>query len=373
MSLDASLYIHIPFCSSKCDYCDFYSITEKNDRYIDSFLKALILDIKNQIKYFDIKNILTVYIGGGTPSVLGKKISFIFDELKTINNFSPEEFTVEANPESVNEEFLETCFKGGVTRISLGIQTFHEPSRTAVNRGNVKMRFYSHFQDSLSIDLITGLPFQDIKTIKNDIKKVLEYNPSHISLYSLSLEKGTPLEEKQKKGTVLLPEGDLADSLWLLARDILKNEGFEHYEISNFAKPGKQCIHNNRYWQIQNWIGAGPSASGTIVNNDNCTARRFTHLPDVNGYIKSPYLTADNCEELDSNTFLRECLFMGFRCKDGPDPNMFKKRFNISVEDCIPRTLENWKGKDKMLFLNSFMTDVFSELDRTNLTLHQSF
>jgi len=376
LKTSASLYIHIPFCASFCDYCDFFSVTNNfNEGYIDSFIASLIKDINYQIEYFNIGEIPTAYIGGGTPSVLGKKLSRLFGALKEIPFFTPEEFTVEANPESLTEEFLAACRKGGVNRLSLGVQTFHEPSRLCVNRlGDALLledrlksasRYFPGGQTGadLSVDLMTGLPYQTEKTIVEDIKKVRVFNPSHISLYSLTVEANTALEEKIQKREITMPDGEKADSLWLLGCKLLENGGYKHYEVSNFALAGKQCLHNLRYWQMKNWIGAGPSASGTLINEQTASARRYTYAKDVDAYIKTPLITSANCEEIDKKTLLKDTILMGFRCKERTESELFKNRFGCSLEECIPKTLEKWKDKDKMSFLNSFLADAFSEME----------
>ena len=378
MKTSASLYIHIPFCASFCDYCDFFSVTNNlNEGYIDSFITSLIKDINYQIEYFNIGEIPTAYIGGGTPSVLGKKLSRLFDALKEIPFFTPEEFTAEANPESLTEEFLSACRKGGVNRLSLGVQTFHEPSRLCVNRaGDSSLledrlksasRYFPSGQTGadLSIDLMTGLPYQTEETIIEDIKKVRVFNPQHISLYSLTVEANTALEEKINKKEITMPSVDRADSLWLLGCELLENEGYKHYEVSNFALAGKQCLHNLRYWQMKNWIGAGPSASGTLIDEQTATARRFTYAKDVDAYIKTPLITQAYCEKIDKKTLLKDTILMGFRCKERTESELFKNRFGCSLEDYIPKTLEKWKDKDKMAFLNTFLSDAFNEIEQS--------
>ena len=170
------------------------------------------------------------------------------------------------------------------------------------------------------------------------------------------------MEEKIKNKTAALPDCDKADCLWLSGRMALLNEGFLHYEVSNFAKPGKHCRHNMRYWQMQSWLGAGPSASGTVFQDG--LAKRFTYTPDIDAYIKKPLIHTAVFEGLDRAALVRESLLMGFRCKEGPDPFLFRKRFGCGIEDCIPQTLARWKGKDKMLFLNAFLSQAFLELDQ---------
>ena len=367
-----SLYIHIPFCAALCDYCDFYSVlTDSVDgAFTEEFIKALIADVNYQLDFFDVREIRTVYIGGGTPSVLGKHIAPLFSALKKFPGFSPVEFTVETNPETATEEFLETCLEGGVNRLSLGVQSFHEPSRLAVNRiGDARMLekrlalCSRYFSGALSADLITGLPYQDEKIVLEDIKRLLAFEPVHVSLYSLTLESNTPLAEKVKTKTVTLPDRDEADSLWLSGRDALLKKGYQHYEVSNFALSGKRCLHNTFYWQMRGWLGAGPSASGTLIDEETGTGKRFTFAGDVDGYIKEPSVNAAFCEELDRPALMRESLLMGFRCADGPDRQLFKARFGCNIEDYIGRTLSLWEGRDIMLFLNSFLCDAFDELE----------
>ena len=369
-----SLYIHVPFCSGaqetggKCDYCDFYSVIPGNDDIISAFLDAVVRGINNQIKYFNVNEIPSVYIGGGTPSVLGKHISILFSALNEIPFFAPAEITVEANPESVTEEFLNICKEGGVNRLSLGVQTFNETSRKAVNRtGNVEIleeriaMCSKYFPDALNVDLITGLPYQNEKIIIDDIKKLLDFNPAHISLYSLSVEKNTNLEKRLRNKEISLPDSE--DSLWFLAKDTLEEVGFKQYEVSNFAKDDKKCLHNIGYWLMQGWLGIGPGASGTVVNEEEGSAKRFTFAPDVNAFIKNPFIEGAVYEEINKKDLLKESLLMGYRYIEGPDEELFKKRFGCGIEDCIPKTISLWKGKDKMLFLNKFMTEAFDELN----------
>ena len=282
MPVNVSLYIHVPFCASFCDYCDFYSVTAENDSdtRMDTYVKSVITDIKYQLEFFDVGEIITVYIGGGTPSVLGgRRIRLLLGALNAIPGFAPQEFTIEANPESADEEFLSACREGGVNRLSLGIQSFFEPSRLSVNRQGragmleeklaLVLRF---FPDGFSADLITGLPYQTEKIVLEDIRRLLAFKPAHVSLYSLSVESGTPLDQKLNSKTVSLPEGDEADALWLAGRSALLEAGFDHYEVSNFALDGKRALHNIRYWLMESWLGAGPAASGTLINEKTSAA-----------------------------------------------------------------------------------------------------
>jgi len=393
--MTTSLYIHIPFCASLCDYCDFYSVAvnEQQSTLMDSFIDTVLGDIKYQFDFFHVDHVPTVYIGGGTPSVLGAaRIEHLFAGLRALlepMKKNPVEFTIEANPESADEDFLRACVSGGVSRISLGVQTFHEPSRRAVHRaGSGKLLeerlalVKSFFPDAFSVDLITGLPFQTATVVREDIEHVLAFQPAHVSLYSLTLEPETPLGKRvAQSGKAALPCGDEADNLWITGRDMLEKAGLTQYEVSNFALPDKTCAHNIRYWRMENWLGAGPAASGTIIDDTAGTGRRFTYPADINAYlaVPEPRIRSACIEELDKANLIRESLLMGFRCRTGPDPLIFKRRFGCNIEDCIPETIARWRGRgffetgedsgslalscEGLLFLNAFLRDAFGEVE----------
>jgi len=396
INIEASLYIHVPFCASFCDYCDFYSVvmnpSPKTAAVMDSYIDAVLADIQYQIDFFHVEKIPTVYIGGGTPSLLGaERIRRLLNAVKKIAGFSPIEFTIEANPESAAEEFLSVCRDYGVNRISLGVQSFHEPSRRAVNRcGNAgiieeKLALVSHyFPGAFSADIITGLPLQTKEILLQDIDRLLAYKPAHVSLYSLTVEQETPLYEKLKSRAISLPDRDESDALWFAGRDALIQAGYEHYEVSNFALGGKRCIHNIRYWRMENWLGIGPAACGTVINEENGTAKRFSYPANLEAYLNAPQnvlrgamphaphldappplINMANCEELNKTELIRDSLLMGFRYCGGPDPQSFRRRFKCSIDECIPKTIERWKGRNIMLFLNSFLHEAFLEMEST--------
>jgi oxygen-independent coproporphyrinogen-3 oxidase len=358
----------------------------------------------------------TVYIGGGTPSLLGAGIGRLLDGVigiagarrggpaalaglpAEISAEVPMEITVEANPESADAAFLGACRSRGVSRLSLGVQSFNERSRRAVGRGGDTGDLVFHlaeaaeiFGSGLSVDLMTGLPFQTEAVLKADLERVLVFAPGHISLYSLTVEDGTPLGSRKGDAALLhqagprfppMPSPDEADRLWLTGRDALEQAGYEQYEVSNFALPGKRCAHNIRYWRMENWLGAGPSASGTIIRGGpltgGCSGKRISYGPDTEAFLSGPLPLT---EYLDRNTLIRESLLMGFRYREGPDTNLFKRRFGTGVEQTIPRTLEAWRKKrgpggkalaEKerpalsgagLALLNPFLLDAFAELE----------
>ncbi|MDR0909382.1 MAG: coproporphyrinogen III oxidase family protein [Spirochaetaceae bacterium] len=419
--MEASIYIHIPFCSRKCDYCDFYSVDELTRRrggaeVVVSYIERIITDIREQTSKFHVDSVPSIYIGGGTPSVLEPAL------LERLLASLPltQELTIEANPESCSDEFLSVCKAGGVNRLSIGVQSFNTNCLVGVGRGYLTANHANHANNmngfrqaqppvqaqslvqaqppvvelvettvrvvravrgyfkNWSADLITGLPYQTPETLLSDIRSLLQHRPPHISLYALTVEPGTPLARRVGEGTVPLPTTEDADTLWLLGRDSLMAAGYKHYEVSNFCLPGYESIHNMRYWQMRNWIAAGASASGTIISHTHTnfppplaggvggggalSGFRYTYKPDVEVYISGE---APLIEELDEETLIKESLMMGYRTNRGPDMHLFEERFGFRLEDAIPCTLAKYPDADierRLLFLNSFVEDAFEEI-----------
>jgi oxygen-independent coproporphyrinogen-3 oxidase len=367
--MTASLYIHIPFCVSRCAYCDFYSrAVFPRDPAVFRYLDKLTLDIITKITVYGVREIPTVYIGGGTPSLLGadgiERLLFCVTGSAVARGarLSPNaEITVEANPDTMNEAFLSMCKEYGVTRISVGVQTFHDECRERVNRPGsglmVKRKLAllnKVFPGAFSADLISGLPGQDEAVLAEDMRTLLKYRPVHVSLYDL-----TPPGNRRRKLRGILPE-DRKAALWIRGRDMLLEAGYEQYEVSNFAlTPGTWSAHNIRYWLMRNWVGVGKTASGTIINDEKGEGIRETD---------------GSFEPLDSETLMKETLLMGFRFCEGPDRDLFQKRFHRTIEETIPASLAKWekrgvirKGTTKpeprgLLFLDGFLRDCFAEI-----------
>jgi len=276
----------------------------------------------------------------------------------------PTEVTVEANPESADEAFLTAIREEGVTRLSLGVQTFYSPSRNAVHRaGEVALLpdrlalAAAFFPGAFSVDLMSGLPHQNKSVLLDDIAKVASHKPAHISLYALS-----------GKETAVL-DRDEADDLWLCGEDALEKAGYSQYEVSNFCLPGGECKHNIRYWQMWNWLALGPSASGTIIDDESGTGFRFTYPPDADNWLECVN------ERLDAPTLIKETFLMGFRYIEGPDEGSFLRRFKRPIAEMIPKTIGAWRNrglfsenkcaltKEGLLFLNRFLMEAFEELD----------
>jgi oxygen-independent coproporphyrinogen-3 oxidase len=397
--LTAALYIHIPFCARKCGYCDFYSRPlntssalemSSAEALLDRFAERLCADIEGQIERFGAAGINSVYAGGGTPSLLGpRRMKALLDFLRSrLPGFAGKrrpapEFTVEVNPESLSEDFLRVCAEGGVTRISCGVQTFSPASREAIGRSGKPSRLYAAlallkeaYRGAFAADLISGLPFQDEEALSRDIGTLLSYEPAHVSLYDLTVEKNTPLYRNARASKVSLPAPETAERLWIRGRDSLEAGGYPQYEVSNFAPEGSRSVHNTVYWRMGSWLGAGPSASGTIIADGGGGVRglRRTVYAGIRRYL-SAAAPSVRVETLDRETLIKESFLMGFRYIEGPDSALFKKRFGCPIESLAPKTLDAWRKRGKMreglcalnrdglLVLNAFLTDCFIELD----------
>jgi oxygen-independent coproporphyrinogen-3 oxidase len=296
------------------------------------------------------------------------------------------EWTVEANPESLDKEFLRICRAAGINRLSLGIQTFSPSIREKLHRGGGTEQLHHAlalaaelFPGAFSVDLLTGLPGQSRALLHRDIEQALSFKPAHVSLYALSLEEGTPLWGR----AVELPSGDRADRLWINGRDMLECSGYAQYEVSNFCLPGNQSRHNLRYWAMKNWLALGPSGSGTLIDDREGTGRRLSWPADLEGWlVRDPdWRSRLREEKLDLLTLVKESILMGFRCIHGPDAPLFKRRFGISPEEAIPGTLARWRSQglagdapnsaeagpaltaEGLLFLNPFLVEAFEELE----------
>ncbi len=303
------LYIHIPFCKHKCAYCNFYSAIP-SEKVIEDYLSALSADIKNQggltDRLFD-----TLYIGGGTPSILGKQIANIVNSVKNCFNLSNNsEITVEVNPD-VNDEFLVAAKKSGVNRISVGIQSGNDNelkvlgrNHTANEAKNAIERIKKAGFENISADLMIALPESNFTTLKANLDFFISLNIPHISVYILKLEKNTRFD----KFTPILPSEEETADQYLYVCEYLQNKGYSHYEISNFALDGFESKHNLKYWECKEYLGLGPSAHSFM------NGKRFYYKNDLKEYILNRTTVFDS---LGGNN--EEKIMLGLRLKNGID------------------------------------------------------
>ena len=329
------LYVHIPFCVQKCKYCDFISFTSCDySEYIDSLC--------NELDLWKGENVDTVFIGGGTPTVLPTKL---IDKLFAHINltFKPEqntEWTVEANPKTVDKEKLELMSSLGVNRISLGVQSFNDNELKRIGRIHTSkeaqetiLLIKEHF-DNFNIDIISALPDQTYESFINTLRTAVGFNPAHISCYSLILEEGTPLHAEHQKSPLSLPDEDTERDMYSSMIDFLENNGYHQYEISNFSKPGYECRHNLKYWHCEDYIGVGVAAHSLYngVRNENTS--------ELAEYLKGNY--SNEKTVLTPSDKMSEYIIMSFRLREGLDEKEFYKRFSIDFSKEYKKALERF-------------------------------
>ena len=280
------IYVHVPFCRSKCQYCDFYSLTTKDDNLLDGYLDAVCDHIKEAGALAPNYKVDSIYFGGGTPSFFGADgLAILLTAIRRCFDVTADaEITFEANPDSVNDRLLHRLRAEGFNRVSLGIQCDNDEILKRIGRPHTYAQAVSAFQRirkagfrNISVDLIYGLPGQTLQGWQDTLDHVLQLNPEHISCYGLKLEEGTPLYEYRDYAN--LPDDDAQADMYLAAVETLRGRGFKQYEISNFCRKGLQSRHNLKYWTGGEYLGFGPSASSDFAG------KRFTLIRDLHAYI----------------------------------------------------------------------------------------
>lgn len=351
--MEISLYVHVPFCRQKCDYCDFFSIPSNRASCVcpdEEYVRSVLNEIRFYVKKYSVSRWKTVYIGGGTPSQLGAKLLFeLVSGIKNaVSDKTVDEFTVEMNPEDLTEDILDSAQKAGVDRISTGIQALDQKALDSVNRHCPLQTAISSlgllqkkWKKKLSVDFIAGLPGQTYSSFKKQFETVFNFkNIDHISLYSLTLEENTPLYKKIESGKIKWSQ-QKTDRMWILGRKILKENGFIQYEVSNFARTGAESLHNKVYWHLENYIGCGSGACGSVYGEvserwtNTCSVKNYENFwLDFNPESEIPE-SIRQVEKIDLQTQEFEWLMMGFRLLEGVCSEEFKKRFGKSLEERI--------------------------------------
>lgn len=338
------LYIHIPFCTRKCLYCDFYSLpgrmTERK-AYVDAVLA--------ESKAYAGMSFRTIYFGGGTPSLLGGNLltKFFSGLTKTFELSHLEEVTVEVNPDSASYEFMKAAADNGINRISVGVQSLNDYELKAAGRihnASQSLETLEMVQQlgfkSLSADIIAGLPGQSSPSLRRTVESLLDLGVDHISLYCLSLEHGTPMAENPPRN---LPSGDEQAEHYETAAGCLRQKGFVHYEISNFARQGHECRHNLNYWRGGEYLGLGPAAASHL------RGRRFWNRADLNAYLKDPAGQIEGSEQLIAKEKAAEEAILRLRLlNEGIDtPELALKFGRDNIKDLVNRLHELAKS-DKL-------------------------
>lgn len=333
---ELGIYIHIPFCKQKCYYCDFVSYSNKC-----SEVKEYIESLKKEIEEFDFSNykVTSIYIGGGTPSYIDSiYIVEIISELKeklkcNLIEFKDIEITIEVNPGTVDTKKLNDYKKLGINRLSIGLQSTKNDILKKIGRIHTYQEFLEIYKlaretgfKNINIDLMIGIPGQKIGDLKNTLQDIIKLEPEHISVYSLIIEENTPIEKMLEKGEIKLPDEDLERNMYWYVKNTLELNGYNHYEISNFAKLGKESRHNLNCWNQEEYIGFGVAAHSYL--NDI----RFSNTINVEEYIqhiennrKEENIQIEESQSLEDKK--NEFMMLGFRKIQGVDIARFKEKF----------------------------------------------
>ncbi len=348
------IYVHIPFCRSKCEYCDFYSLGGSKEKGLtEDYLEAVCLHMKEAGALAPNYLVDTIYFGGGTPTYLGPEgLVQILNAIRrrfAVSNDA--EITFEANPDSVNEKLLKRLKAEGFNRISLGVQTDDDQLLRKLGRPHsyrqavqaVELARNAGFRN-ISLDLIYGLPGQSLTDWEQTLTHVLELQPEHMSCYGLKVEEGTPLWNYKEAAN--LPDDDAQADMYLSTVRILKEHGYAQYEISNFARRGLRSRHNLKYWTGQEYLGFGPAASSDFAG------KHFTIEPDIHSYIKGvkeggPVLS--ECQEIPIQERAGEYLIFRLRTSEGIEAEEYMKQFLLPFAP-LEALLQNYRAKDLAAF-----------------------
>lgn len=344
------IYIHVPFCRSKCQYCDFYSLGGAREKGLtENYLEAVIRHMQEAGALAPGYRVDTVYFGGGTPSYLGQDglIRLMDGVRRRFSVAGDAEVTLEANPDSVSEKMLKRLKAEGFNRLSLGVQTDDDLLLRKLGRPHsyrqaaraVELARQAGFTN-ISLDLMYGLPGQTRSDWVNTLTHVLELQPEHMSCYGLKVEEGTPLWSYRQAAN--LPDDDTQADMYLEAVNILKDRGYAQYEISNFARRGLRSKHNLKYWTGGEYLGFGPAASSDFGG------KRFTIAPDIHGYIegiRKGGAVLSECQEIPARERAGEYLMLGLRTAQGIDGQVYTRQFLLPFQP-IADCLETYRAQD---------------------------
>ncbi|KUO77724.1 MAG: coproporphyrinogen III oxidase [Desulfosporosinus sp. BRH_c37] len=385
-----SLYVHIPFCVQKCDYCGFYSHSLVNSPkdLISLYLEGLEVEMEKRKKDAP-QGVSSLFIGGGTPTSLkDRDLERLMEMIHRHFSLNVKaENTVEGNPGTITDAKLTCLRRSGINRFSLGVQTFNDKLLKAVGRMHTAQEAREAIGllrttgfNNINLDLMFGLPEQDMVTWQETVEEALSYSPEHLSLYGLMLEEGTPLYERYNKGlndkrdriegvkiesksrcrpTIAvqgdwIPDDDLQAEMYDWAVERLKQAKFSHYETSNFARPGYECLHNLGYWRGEDYLGLGPGGV-------SCLKRvRWKNIEEVRTYQSRLHNGQDPVDEAGPEALsLHECMaermILGLRLEEGVNLDLFRKDFGVDLRDIYRDVLERYKNKDIFMFEDEYL------------------
>lgn len=354
MQKDIALYVHIPFCVKKCNYCDFLSFSSDDDtkrKYLDALYRESIF-WKNKLsgRY----RIKTVFVGGGTPTCLSaSELERLGDIIKQFDIDDNAEFTIEANPGTLDNEKINAIKKIGVNRVSLGLQSTVDKELKLLGRIHTYEEFLESYHllrgadfDNVNIDLMSDIPKQSFESYRKTLERVVALKPEHISSYSLIIEPGTVFYKMHEDGLLDIADEDTDRQMYSYTKKFLEENGYHRYEISNYCKKDRECKHNLVYWNLDDYIGIGLGASSYFEG------ARFSNFPEMKKYQDIMYsdkthnnMYSESYEKLTGKAKMEEFMFVGLRKCIGVSKTEFKNRFNYSIDeiygDVIDKFIKN--------------------------------
>ena len=396
------IYIHIPFCVKKCDYCDFLSAPadlETKEKYVEALINEIKLN-KNKMSEYVVD---TVFIGGGTPSLLEEnQISKIMSVLKDNCNMSENpEITIECNPGTITESKLLEYKKSGINRISFGLQSANDEELKSIGRIHNYAGYLESYNlarkcgfDNINVDLMSALPGQTLKSYEETLNKVVRLEPEHISAYSLIVEENTLMYDRVKKAQIkginILPDEESERKMYYLTNNILRSNGYRKYEISNYSKPGKECKHNIGYWQRKEYLGFGIGAASLYKEN------RYNNISDINKYIE--VLTNNikensinnvgnssevenqvnilnsivkNLQQLTERDRMEEFMFLGLRMMEGVSMEKFEQYFGKTYMEVYGKVQKRMEDKRFLINDNGYVKLTEFGIDLSNYVMSE--
>ena len=372
-------YIHIPFCVKKCAYCDFLSSVQ-NEESREKYVNALVREIKEYRHLQEQYVISTIFIGGGTPSILSpNQIQRIFEALHSTFEFVKDaEITIEANPGTVTKEKLDVYRTCGINRISFGLQTTNNEELRLLGRIHTYEEFLESYSlarqcgfTNINVDLISAIPKQTVSSWEETLQNVISLNPEHISAYSLIVEEGTPFASMYGEGSPQendLPSEEEERNIYYQTKILLKEAGYQHYEISNYAKEGKACRHNTGYWKRKDYLGIGLGAASLLEETRYHNTNDFTYYLDNS---KKPERIHQDIQVLSTEEQMEEFMFLGLRMMEGVSKKGFEKCFGRSIEECYEKQLKKLQKEELLEIIDDRIILTEQGIDVSNYVLSE--
>ena len=349
----SGIYIHIPFCKQACSYCDFYFVTRPQLK--GQFVDRLLQEIESyRDTSFSQEPVRTIYFGGGTPSQLAvEQVESIMVALRSVFDIRAEEITLEMNPDDVTANYLSGLKQAGVTRASMGVQSFQPELLAFMNRAHTSEEAQRCLEllrasgfEAFTADLIYGNPGQTVEQLEQDINRMLQFDPPHLSAYSLTVEPNTRLGKQVDLGRITPPKDENVAEQFALLDERLAEHGIRRYEVSNYSKPGREAVHNSNYWQHENYLGFGPGAHSFWWGRN---PRRWQNPADIQLYCEQED-SAGETEKLSLQELAEERIMMGLRTRKGITEEEMESRYEYHLNERQTAYLEKQQSEGRVRF-----------------------